>query len=68
MHAHRNAFDGIDFGANKHDILRAATEDHLHSCESGIMFNVAEVAYKGLTPSELTEFEGIIWSLQGPWL
>jgi hypothetical protein len=52
MHAHLNAFDGIDFGANEHGILVATAEDHLHSCESGIMLNLAEVAYGGLTDSE----------------
>jgi hypothetical protein len=52
MHAHRNAFDGIDFGANEHSILVATAEDHLHSCESGIMLNLAEVAYGSLTNSE----------------
>ena len=60
MHAHRNAFDGIDFGANEHGILVATAEDHLHSCESGIMLNLAEVAYGGLTDSERTELEDII--------
>jgi hypothetical protein len=35
MHAHRNAFDGIDFGANEHGILVATAEDHLHSFEFG---------------------------------
>jgi hypothetical protein len=30
------AFDGVPFGANKHGILVATTEDHLHACESGI--------------------------------
>ncbi len=52
MHGHRNAFDGINFGANKHGILVATAEDHLHSCESGIMLNLAEVVYGGLTDSE----------------
>jgi hypothetical protein len=52
MHTHRNAFDGIDFGANEHGILVATAKDHLHSCESGIMLNLAEVAYGGLTDSE----------------
>jgi len=60
MHALRNAFDGIDFGANEHGILVAATEDHLHSCEAGFMLNLAEVSYQGLVLSERTELEGII--------
>jgi hypothetical protein len=46
MHPLRNAFDGVPFGANKHGILVALTEDHLHACESGIMLNL----YGGLTP------------------
>jgi hypothetical protein len=50
MHPIRNAFDGVPFGANKHGILVALTEDDLHACESGIMLNLAEVAYGGLTP------------------
>jgi hypothetical protein len=54
-HIHRSAFDGIDFGANPHGILGATTDDHLHSCEAGIMMNLAEVAYHGLTAKELTE-------------
>ena len=60
MHPVRNAFDGIDFGANQHGILTATTEDHMHSCESGSMLHVAEVAYGGLTPSERVEIEQII--------
>jgi hypothetical protein len=36
------------------------TDDHLHSCEAGIMMNLAEVAYHGLTAKELTEIEKII--------
>jgi hypothetical protein len=52
MHAHRNAFDGIDYGANEHGILVATAKDHLHSCESGIMLNLVEVAYGGLTDSK----------------
>jgi hypothetical protein len=48
MHPLRNAFDGEPFGANKHGILVATTEDHLHAGESGIMLNLAEVAYGGL--------------------
>jgi hypothetical protein len=58
----RNAFDGVPFGANKHGILVARTEDHLHACESGIMLNLAEVAYGGLMPAESKVFEHIIWS------
>ena len=60
MHPHLNAFDGMDFGANKHGILVATVEDHLHSCEAGIMLNLAEVAYGGLTNSERSELEGIV--------
>jgi hypothetical protein len=62
MHPLRNAFDGVPFGANKHGILVATTEDHLHACESGILLNLAEVAYGGLTPAESKVFEQIIWS------
>jgi hypothetical protein len=36
MHPLRNAFDGVPFGANKHGILVATTEDHLHVCEGTI--------------------------------
>jgi hypothetical protein len=32
MHPLRNAFDGVPFSANKHGILVATTEDHLHAC------------------------------------
>jgi hypothetical protein len=52
MHLLRNAFDGVPFGANKHGILVATTEDHLHACKSGIMLNLAEVAYRGLAAAE----------------
>jgi hypothetical protein len=31
MHAHRNAFDGIDFGANEHGILVATSVSKLQS-------------------------------------
>jgi hypothetical protein len=31
------------FGANKHGILVATTEDHLHAFESGIMLNLADL-------------------------
>jgi hypothetical protein len=57
MHAHRNAFDGIDFSANEHGILVATAEDHLHSFESGVMLNLSEVAYGGLTDTEWNELE-----------
>jgi hypothetical protein len=60
-HIHRSAFDGIDLGANPHGILGATMDNHLHSCEAGIMLmNLAEVAYHGLTAKELTEIEKII--------
>jgi hypothetical protein len=62
MHPLRNAFDGVPFGAKKHGILVATTEDHLHACESGIMLNHAEVAYGGLIPAESKVFEQIIQS------
>lgn len=62
MHPHRNAFDGLDFGANAHGILVAATEDHLHSCESGVMLYFGQVAYFSLTPSDRNDFEKIIRS------
>jgi hypothetical protein len=62
MHPLRNAFDGVPFGANKHGILVATTEDHLHACVSGIMLNLAEVAYEGLTQAESKVFEQIIQS------
>jgi hypothetical protein len=52
MYPLRNAFDSVPFGANKHGILVATTEDHLHACESGIMLNLAEVAYGGQTQAE----------------
>jgi hypothetical protein len=58
----RNAFDSVSFSANKHGILVATTEDHLHACESGIMLSLAEVACGGLTPAESKVFEQIIWS------
>jgi hypothetical protein len=59
-HIHKSAFDGINFGANPHGILGATINDHLHSCEAGIMMNLAEVAYHGLTVKELTKVERII--------
>jgi hypothetical protein len=43
-------------------ILVATTEDYLHAFESGIMLNLAEVAYGGLTAAESKVFEQIIWS------
>jgi len=49
MHALKNAFDGIPFGANCHGILVATTDDHMHSAEAGIMLNVTQVSYHGLT-------------------
>jgi hypothetical protein len=33
MHLLRNDFDSVQFGANKHGILVATTEDDLHACE-----------------------------------
>jgi hypothetical protein len=60
MHAHHNAFDGIngiDFSANEHGILVATAKDHLHSFESGVMLNLSEVAYGGLTDTERNELE-----------
>jgi hypothetical protein len=33
MHLLRNDFDSVPFGANKHGILVATTEDDLHACE-----------------------------------
>jgi hypothetical protein len=57
MHAHCNAFDGINFGANEHGILVATAEDHLHSFESGVMLNLSEVAYGRLTDMERNELE-----------
>jgi hypothetical protein len=50
MHPLRNAFDGVPFGKNKHGILVATTEDHLHAYRLGIMLNLAEVTYGGLRP------------------
>jgi hypothetical protein len=60
MHPLRNAFDSVPFGANKHGILVATTEDHLHACKSGIMLNLAEVAYGGLMAAESKVFKQII--------
>jgi hypothetical protein len=57
MHAHRNAFDGIDFGANEHGILDVTVEDHLHSFKSGVMLNLSEVAYGRLTDMERNKLE-----------
>lgn len=62
MHPLRSAFEGVPFGANKHGILVASTDDHLHAGESGILLNIAEMAYHGLTPAESKEFERIIWA------
>jgi hypothetical protein len=62
MHPLRNAFDNVPFGANKHGILVATTEDHLHACELGKKLNLAEVAYGGLMPAESKVFEQIILS------
>jgi hypothetical protein len=60
MHPLRNTFDGVPFGASKYGILVATAEDHLHACESGIMLNLAEVAYGGLTKAESKVFEQTI--------
>jgi hypothetical protein len=57
MHPLRHAFDSMLFGANKHAILVASMEDHLHACELGILMNIAEVAYQILTPTESKGFE-----------
>jgi hypothetical protein len=62
MHPLRNAFNSVPFSANTHDILVATMEDHLHACESGIMLNLAEVAYGGLMPAESKVFEQITQS------
>jgi hypothetical protein len=40
MHPLRNAFDDVPFGGNKHGILAATAEDHLHACESEILLNL----------------------------
>jgi hypothetical protein len=50
-----------DFGANEHGILVATAEDHLHSFEWGVMLNLSEVAYGGLTDTERNELECTIW-------
>jgi hypothetical protein len=63
MYPVRNAFEHIPFGINKHGIIVATTEDHLHSAESGILLHIAEVGYHVLAPSELNEFEKIIRGL-----
>jgi hypothetical protein len=62
MHPLRNAFNGVPFSANKHGLLVATMEDHLHACESGIMLKLAEVTYGGLMPAESKVFEQIISS------
>jgi len=60
MFAFRNAFEGVPFGANRLGIVGATVDDHLHSAEAGIIYNLDEVSYGGLSPSELSEFEHII--------
>jgi len=60
MHPHRNAFDGIDFGANVHGVLVATGDDQLHASEAGVMLKLAVASYGGLTAKERTELEGII--------
>jgi hypothetical protein len=52
---------------NPNGILVATTEDHLHACESGIMLNLAEVAYGGLTQAESKVFEQIIAVVEYQW-
>jgi hypothetical protein len=41
MHPLRNVFDSVPFGKNKHGILVATIEDHLHAYRLGIMLNLA---------------------------
>jgi hypothetical protein len=60
MHAHKSAFDDLDFGANSHGVLVATTDNHLHLFESGVILNLAEVAYGGLPPSDLYAVEALI--------
>jgi hypothetical protein len=61
MHPLRNAFTDMPFGANKHGILVVTVEDHLHSCESGILLHhTSKVAYKHLMAAESKKFEWII--------
>jgi hypothetical protein len=60
MHPHWNAFDGMDFGTNTHSVLVATMDNHLHSCEAGVMLNLADVADSGLTNAEISDFEWII--------
>lgn len=43
-----------------HGALVAATEDHLHATEPGVLLNIAKVAHHGLAASESAEFEQII--------
>lgn len=62
MHPIRNAFKEIPFGANSHGILVATTDNHMHSCESGVLLNMAKVTYHGLLATERNEFERIIRS------
>jgi hypothetical protein len=52
MYPVRNTFEHVPFGINKHGIIVATTEDHLHSVESGILLHIAEVGYHVLAPSE----------------
>jgi hypothetical protein len=63
MYLVRNAFEHIPFGINKHGIIVATTEDHLHYVESGILLHIAEVGYHILAPSEFNEFEKIVHGL-----
>jgi hypothetical protein len=63
MYPVRNAFEHVPFGINKHGIIVATTEDHLHSAESGILLHIAEVGYHVLAPSKLNEFEKVIHGL-----
>lgn len=60
MHAIHNAFEHLDYGANKHGLLVAAVDDDLHSNEAGILHAVSEVCFHGLVPKERIEVEDII--------
>jgi hypothetical protein len=59
MHPLRNAFTDMPFGANKHGILVVTVEDHLHSCESGILLHhTTKVAYKHLMAASQRSLNG----------
>ena len=57
MYPISNAWSQISFGANVNGIYHASLDDPMHYSSSGMFQYLAEVAFKGLSPSEAKKIE-----------